>query len=1086
MKQSTPKLIRQLFAFAIICLPFFSTAQNITVKGKITDASSGNPIQSANITNVKNPSIGTISNADGEFSLSVPKGEKLSISFIGFETKNVSANDNFLSIQLNADSKQLSDVVVTTALGIKKEIKKIGYAIQEVKGSELVKAREPNAVNGLKGKVAGLNVNITPELLRTPSINFRGDGNILFVVDGVPIKSDTWNISPDDIESYTFLKGQTAGSLYGALAQNGAIIINTKKGTKDKRGFSIEFNSSTMFEKGFLSFPRYQSEYGPGSQGKYAYKDGIGGGLNDNDYDIWGPRFEGQLIPQYDGIVTPNQTYTTTFANGQTFTGNVKPTPWIARGTDNLDKYLNTGIVSTNHIAIASHTENSDIRFGLGHTYQKGIVPNTDLNTTNFNLAASYNLSSKFKVSANINYSHQYTKNFPDVNYGPNSLIYNVIIWAGSDWDMNDMRNYWQDGKVGIQQKYNEYQRYNNPWFMAYEWLRGHYKNDTYAYLNMDWKISKNLSLMFRPGISTYDLTRTEKMPVSAGSYERNDRKGDYREDRRSLFEANNEMQLKYNKRFYKDLISVDGFIGGNLNTIKYAGNYSSTDYLTIPGLYTLSNSLNKPIINSWTADQLVLSGYYSFDFGLSKYATISTTGRYDKHSNLPLANNKYFYYSVGAATALSDYLKLPTAISFAKFKTSYATGRDAGIQQTVGPLGFSGNPIGYGDNYLSPYGITRYAFSSNYNYTTGNTYNNALGATYVNGLNDPSIKAGNKKTIEVGADIRFIQNRIGFDVTWYKTVNELLTSRSVSPASGYTSLTENTGIYKYKNTGLEAVISGNIIKSKNLKWDLIINFSTYKRVWIKNPSPNNWVKDGDRIDLVYNNFFVRTPDGQLVHNSAGVLLTASELGSPANRIFGHSDPDWSWGVINNIAYKNFKLGFQFDGVVGGVMHNYIRQKTLQGGRHLETTEGEWGAARQGDITGGTYIANGIVLVGTPVLDPVTGEITNWKSLSTAPNTTKTTVQNYVSRYASIFDQNIISKTFAKLREVTLTYNLPQNVFGGKLFKQASVSFVGRNLLLFYPSRYKDVDPDQFTQSSATDLQTPTTRRFGFNINLTF
>lgn len=1084
MKQPPSKLHRLLFAFATFCLPVFLNAQNITVNGKISDASTGKPIESASIT-VSDSKTAAISNRAGEFSLDVKKGEIISISSIGFETQTISANADFLNIQLSADSRQLGDVVVT-ALGIKKDVKKIGYAIQEVKGSDLVKAREPNAVNGLKGKVAGLNVNITPELLRTPSINFRGDGNILFVVDGVPIKSDTWNISPDDIESYSFLKGQTAGSLYGALAQNGAIIINTKKGTKDKRGFSIEVNSSTMFEKGFLSFPRYQNEYGPGSQGKYAYKDGIGGGLNDNDYDIWGPRFDGQLIPQYDGIVTPNKTYTTTFGNGQTFTGNIEPTPWTARGKDNLDKYLNTGIVSTNHIAIASHTENSDIRFGLGHTYQKGIVPNTDLNTTNFNLAASYNLSSKFKVSANINYSHQYTKNFPDVNYGPNSLIYNVVIWAGSDWDMNDMRNYWQDGKVGIQQKYSEYQRYNNPWFMAYEWLRGHYKNDTYAYINMDWKISNHFSLMFRPGISTYDLMRTEKMPVSAGAYGRDDRDGDYREDRRSLFEANNEVQLKYNNRFWRDLISVDGFIGGNLNTVKYSGNYASTDYLTIPGLYTLSNSLNKPITSSWTADQLVLSGYYSFDFGLSKYATLSTTGRYDKHSNLPLANNKYFYYSVGAATVLSDYLDLPKALSFVKLKSSYATGRDAGIQSTVGPLGFTGNPLGYGDNYQSPYGLTRYAFSSNYNYTTSNSYNNALGASYVNGLNDPSIKAGNKKTIEVGADIRFLQNRIGFDVTWYNTVNELLTSRSVSPASGYTSLTENTGLYKYKNTGLEAVVTGSIIKKKDLKWDVIVNLSTYKRVWIKNPSPNNWVKDGDRIDLVYGNSFVRTPDNKLVLNSAGVLLRTSDLGSPAQRIFGHSDPDWSWGVINSIGYKNFKFGFQFDGVVGGVMHNYVRQKTLQGGRHLETTEGEWGAARPGDVTGGTYVANGIVLVGSPVLDPVTGEITNWKALTTAPNTTKTTVQNYVSRYASIADQNIISKTFAKLREVTLTYALPQNLFNGKAFKQATISFVGRNLLLFYPSRYKDVDPDQFTQSSGTDLQTPTTRRFGFNINLTF
>lgn len=1084
MKQLKHSFFRcLLLAIAVISIPQMLLAQTVQVKGKVVDAATQKPIAGASVSVAKS-SKGTSTNADGEFSITATKAAQVTISSIGYEPQTISANNTFITITLN-QTASLVDEVVVTALGIKKESKRISYATQEVKGTDLVKAREPNAVNSLKGKVAGLTVNVTPELLRAPSINFRGDGSVLFVVDGVPIKSDTWNISPDDIESYTFLKGQTAGSLYGSLANNGAIIINTKKGTKDKRGFSIDFNSSTMFEKGFLSFPRYQDEYGPGSQGKYAFKDGVGGGLNDNDYDIWGPRFDGQLIPQYDGVVTPGTTYTTTFGSTN-FTGNIAPTPWVARGKDNLKRFLRTGMVSTNHIAVASHTENSDVRFGLGQTYQKGIVPNTDLNTTNFNLSASYNLSKSFKVSANINYSRQYTQNFPDVNYGPNSLIYNVIIWAGADWSMDDMRDYWQPGKVGIQQKYAEYQRYNNPWFMAYEWKRGHYKNDVYAYINMDWKINKHLSFMYRPSVTTYDLLRTEKMPVSAGAYGRDDRKGDYREDRRSLFEANNEAQLKYNNKFYKNLISVDGFVGGNLNTIKYSGNYSSTDYLTIPGLYALSNSLNRPIVNSWTADQVVVSGYYGFDFGISKYATIATTGRYDKHSNLPINNNKYFYYSVGASSVLSDYLTLPSVVSYAKIKSSYATGRDAGIQQTVGPLGFAGNPLGYGDNYQSPYGITRYAFSSNYNYTTSATYNNALGASYVNGLNDPSIKAGNKKTFEIGADVRFVKNRFGIDVTYFNTVNELLTSRSISPASGYTSVTENTGLYKYKNTGIEAVLTANVLKKKDFSWDVTANWSTYKRVWVKNPSPNNWIKDGDRVDLVYGNAFVRTPDGQLVHNSAGVLLRYRDINPTANRIFGHSDPDFTWGVINNISYKNFKLTFQFDGIVGGVMHDYVRQKTLQGGRHIETTQGAWGAARPGDVNGGTYVADGIVLVGTPQLDPVTGEITNWKDLTTAKNTAKTTVQNYVSRYASITDLNTISKTFAKLREVTLTYNVPKSLFGGKVFKAATVSVVGRNLLLFYPSKYKDVDPDQFSQSSGTDLQTPTTRRYGFNINLTF
>ena len=426
------------FSFLLFMLPGLASAQQVT--GKIVTAEQTG-IAAASV-EVKGSSRGTSADVNGVFSIAAKTGDVLIVSAMGYKLLQYTVvKTSDIVIVLEADAKSLNEVVVT-ALGIKKETKKLAYAIQEVKGSDLVKAREPNPVNSLKGKVAGLVVNINNELLRQPSINFRGQGNILFVVDGVPIRTDTWNISPDDIESYSFLKGQTAAALYGSNAVNGAIIINTKKGTKDKRGFSIEFNSSTMFERGFLAFPRVQDQYGPGSTGKYAFRDGIGGGVNDNDYDIWGPRFDGQLLPQYDGQVTPGQTYTTTFADGSTFTGNIRPTPWIARGANNLGRFLQTGLLSTNHLSIASQTDKYDLRFGMGHTYQKAIIPNMGLNITNFNMASGYNFSKKVRLSANINYSRQYSPNFPDVNYGPNSLIYNMSIWAGSDWNVDDLKNY--------------------------------------------------------------------------------------------------------------------------------------------------------------------------------------------------------------------------------------------------------------------------------------------------------------------------------------------------------------------------------------------------------------------------------------------------------------------------------------------------------------------------------------------------------------------------------------------------------------------------------------------------------------------
>ncbi|MFN6387434.1 MAG: TonB-dependent receptor plug domain-containing protein, partial [Bacteroidota bacterium] len=479
MKQSKRNPFRLLIlACTFLCVAFQSNAQTLTVSGKITDAVTQKAIEGATITAGK---LNAISAANGTYTIKADKGTKLVVVSVGYQNFSATVNGATLDIQLAASTDNLEDVVVT-ALGVKKEKRKLGYSTQDIKGSDLVKAREVNPINGLIGKVAGLTVGINQELLRAPNLVLRGGRVNLIVVDGVPINSDTWNISPDDIESYNVLKGPVASALYGYRGQNGAIIINTKKGTKDKRGFSVEFNSSTQVQKGFIALPKTQDEYGPGDHGRYAFGDGLGGGTNDADYDVWGPKFEGQLIPQYDSPVDP-------------VTGKRSGTPWVARGKDNLKRFIEAGVLNTTNIAVASSTEKADLRFSVGNTYNKGIIPNTGLNTTNINLASTLRFNSKLTLDANINYNKQFSDNFPDVDYGPNSVIYNITIWGGADWNIDDMRNYWQPGKEGVQSIYAEYQRYHNPYFMSYEWTRGHYKNDIYAYTSLKYKVNPFVDL---------------------------------------------------------------------------------------------------------------------------------------------------------------------------------------------------------------------------------------------------------------------------------------------------------------------------------------------------------------------------------------------------------------------------------------------------------------------------------------------------------------------------------------------------------------------------------------------------------------
>ena len=1100
MRNPSGNFLKAMLAIMVI-LSFVSPvlSQSFLISGKVTDPSTKKGIDGASVT-IKNTKKGTATKADGSFEISAGKGDILEIRSIGFETYTLKVSGAaVLMVQMNPSSEKLGDVVIT-ATGIKKEAKRLGYAVQTIDASKLTQARESDPINSLKGQAAGLAININSEVGHSPDVIIRGENGSgdrpMFVVDGVSISSDTYNINPDDIETITILKGPNAAALYGFQGKNGAIIISTKKGSKDKRGFAITFNSSTQVNKGFIALPKYQDEYGPGDNGQYAFGGGgssplnyrgngaVGIGNNDYDYDVWGPQFRGQLIPQYDGAYDPTQTYSTTFANGLVYKGHVAPTPWVARGKDNLKKFLQPGVLSSNSVSLESSSEKTDMRFSLGNTYQQGIVPNTSLNNFNVTSSITQRFNSQITLSSYLNYSRQSTPNVPDVTYGPNSIIYDMIIWGGADWSVNDMKDYWQTGRAGIQQKYEEFYRYNNPYFMSHEWLRGHYQNNVYGYISLNYKPTKDLEFQLRPSISTLDMLNSEKMPYSAGSYSNANRQGNYGEDKRSRFESNVDFQARYNRKQLFNFLDLNAVAGINVRDLTFNYNYLQTNYLSVPGIYSFSNSLNPLTGAGFNAKMKVLSAYSSVDLGYKSYLIAGITARVDKSSALPINNNSYFYPSFNLATVVSDYVKLPELISFFKVRGSYAESKSGGTNST-----FSGGSLGTGYSWVTPYDGPAYQFSQAY--SLGQIYTNGIntGATYTNQTVSNNIQTASRKATEIGFDIRLLNNKLGFDVTYFHYNNTGIVNQGTSPASGYSSFLTNGN--SYTNDGWEITMNANPIKNSNgFSWNVITNFSTYVKKWTNYANPDKWEKNGERVDLVYGNAFVRTSDGKMVIDPAsGVYLRYSDLGSSAKKIFGHSDPDFQWAAINTFGYKNFALRFQFDGLVGGVMEDYVRTKTLQGGRHIESASGALGAARPSDEANvAAYTADGVTLTGAPIqLDPINGNIVNMGSLNVNTNTTKSQVQPFVTRYASIQDLDIIKKTYVKLREVTLTYNIPDKLFKGKSFiRKANVSLVGRNLLYFFPSRYKDLDVDQYTQNSSSGLQTPTTRSYGFNLNLTF
>ena len=1093
MKLQSSNLIRiSLITISFFLFHVMALAQNLEIKGRVIDALTQKAIEGASVS-TKNPTRSVATDANGDFAIRVNKGAELTIDYVGYERFTTRINaERTINVSLKSAINQIGDVVVT-ALGVKKETKKLGYSVQEVKGADLVKAREVNPINSLVGKVAGLDVAINREMLTSPNVSLRGYNISLYVVDGIPITSDTWNLSPDDIESYTVLKGLAATAIYGSRAQNGAILITTKRAKKNDKGYTIEFNSSTQMDKGFIALPKTQAMYGGGDYSQYIFGDGKGGGLNDGDYDVWGPALNGQLIPQYDSPIDP-------------VTGIRKATPYVARGVDNLKRFIRPGVLTTNNLSFSSATDRSSVRMSLTHTNQTGIIPNTKLNTINFNVNASYNLSNKFKIEGALNYNRQFSPNIPDVSYGPNSVIYSMTIWTGADWNIADMRNYWQPGKEGVQSIFAEYQRYHNPYFMSYEWLRGHTKNDVTGNIALTYKPNTHWEAILRTNLTANDVLRTEKMPYSAHPYGRELNRGDYREDQRSLFDNNVEALAKYNNKL-KNGIAFDVMAGVNARNFEYRSTFTTTDYLNVPGIYSFANSLNPIKAYNFNSKMLVLSAYYSVNVDFNKYFTLTATGRVDKNSTLLSSNNVYFYPSFMGATVISDYVKLPEAISFLKVRASYASAKAPSTSAYIGPAGY---PLGYGTPYVTAYGGPDYALA-NPSYTIGTVYNGQSGANAPSVVLDPNVKTSENKSLEYGFDVKFLKNRLGLSATYFNNIiGPNIRNYPLSQTTGLSGYTTNA--IKTQVRGAEISLNGSPIRNANgLNWDVLVNWSTFKETYKELPSnfTSYQFQQGDRVDKLFAGVTAKTADGKVINDNAGYPIYL-----PKSQYVGNADPDWSWAVYNKFSYKQFSFSFQFDGKVGGKVQDRVMRKGIEGGSNIFTVEGAVGAARAAEAkaivynptTGvytedptfkGTYVGEGVqVSNGTAIqYDPTTGVITNLSALQFANNASKVHyIQDYVSSFFNDFEHTSVSKTYAKLREVVITYSIPQKFLGKKSFiSKIDLSLVGRNLLYFFPSRFKDMDVDQYSgrnynsgNSREYNLQTPTTRSYGFNVNFVF
>ncbi|MDR3712291.1 MAG: SusC/RagA family TonB-linked outer membrane protein [Puia sp.] len=1096
------------FMILATCLSY---GQERTLVGKVGSAD-GVPIQGVTVQE-KGTHNTTITDGGGNYVLKLSNTDATIVfSFVGFTNQELPAGkESRINVILSPNNKQLEELVVT-ALGIKKETKRVGYSVQEIKGGELNKAREPDLFNSLEGKVSGLTIGTSPEMLGRPNVVLRGNKDVLIVVDGVPVNSDTWNVAADDVDNMSILKGPNAAALYGFRGLNGAIIITTKRGSKEAKGWQVNFNTSNMLEKGFTVIPKVQSQFGRGSGYGYSYDAGLLPGETAYDYgqrlSIWGPRMDGQNVSQYNSPYDP-------------VTGVRTPSPYKSYGDKNLQHFLEAGFLSTNNISMASSGTNSNIRMSYSHVLQKGTGPNTKFNSDDLNLSADYAISPKLKFDANLNLNVQYTPNIPDADYGPNSYVYMFNVYGPASYDVKDLRNYYKTplGVPGLQQYNENYGRTNNPYFMAHEWLRGHYKTDIYGYLRTTYNISKDLNVALRTQVTTWDQLRTEKVPSGTvlnqylswyypGWY------GDYREDHRNLMENNTDLLFSYKKKISD--FSLNANLGGSWRSFKYASSFETTKDLAVPGVYSFSNSINPALSFNWGSNMQVYSGYYSVDLAYKNYVYLSTTGRVDNLSTLPAANNTFFYPSVSLATSIGDYVKLPVSIDLLKVRTSFADVRGGLTTSQAGSAYYqltgntlNGGLLGYGFENFTSYDGPTYSNQSAYSVT--NYYNGQSSVSYSQNIADPSLKSFDIKSYEAGIDYSMFKGRIGLNATYFQSQNgPLIYSLPVASSTSYTSRNVNAVVTTKK--GYEITLNLTPVRSKNFSWDITANYATFKEYLhsvdggTNQLTLNNHVYNvGDRMDAWYSTKFVRDGSGNIVYNSGGNPLPVPSGINNLQKI-GYLNPDFVFGFNNRFSYKSFSLSFQIDGRVGGKIYDDVWYHAMNGGTAVESDQGAFGVARNaewGTTSVGTvtptplYVGKGVVVTsGTPVISG--GKITNLKDLNFGPNTTATTVQSYLSSgLGSNFDEYYaISRTFVKLREVQIGYTLPHRLLGKGIFKTASVALIGRNLLYF--AKRKDFDIDQYGSgfnvqdhsqtgtSSDVTLSSNTSRRFGLNVNLGF
>jgi TonB-linked SusC/RagA family outer membrane protein len=986
---------------------------------------------------VKGTGIGTITDVEGNYLIEISdEADSLVFSFVGMQPHVVSvAGKNVINVTLKPQLYEVNEVVVT-ALGIKRASKALGYSATSVSSKDLTEGRDRSMLNSLQGKVAGVNISsasgapgASSRILLRGISTLGGSNQPLFVIDGVPVNNsftgstsinggtDFGNkindLNPDDIENISILKGASGSALYGSRAANGVIIITTKKGEQLKEKKSeITVSSSARFEEP-LRTVKYQNEFGQGIYGDAVNYENMS----------WGPAFDDKL--HYWGYEVDN-------------TLRVKPYIGLP---NNVREFFDTGENFSNSISISGGNEQTSYYISYSNIMHDGIFPTNSDSYNRHTLSArgTHITSSRLSSSYSINYIKKNNKSVP-TGQGENS-VYNQVMQTPRDISLLELED--------IDSKWNNIDNYYslytvNPYYILKKNGNTNNEDRVYGSIDIDYIISGPLSLKARLGgdVSNEQLKQWRAVIEPGGNNEFSAiyEPGSVGEGSSYVMQLNSDILLNYNKEFGD--FAVDAIIGHNLNQRTGKSISASVNNLTIPGFFQLKNSSETPFASESYVKRRLIGVFTSLDLSYKSILFVTMTARNDWSSTLPLENNSFFYPGISASLIFTElFPSVRKRFPYGKLRVALTrVGNDAPVYSIHSVFVTGGHSDGYGYlRYPLPNGVNSYEVS--------------------NLIGNEELKPELTTEFEVGTDLRFFNNRIGIDVSYYdKNTTNLIWPAPLPSSSGYTSKTVNLG--KMTNKGVEALLNLTPVQHGHLQWDISFNFTKNHNelveltegldrieitgLGVEGGQQINFIaKPGRTVGIFEGREAKRDNQGRIVVDNTGLPVAADSLAE-----YGDREYDFIAGVNTRLSWRGLSISGTVDIRKGGIMYSRTKDISVWAGTVPLTLY---------NMREPFIIPNSVYETGRDENDePVYAE-------NTIP-IDAVHLGDYWDNGGTEFEGNVlIDKSYIKLREVIVSYSFPERLMERLPIETLQLSVIGRNLLLWTPEDQYYIDPELTT-----------------------